>query len=167
MTWRLLPSALTTGALVVVVSGCGGSSAPSSSTTAPTPSPTGAVVQRSTLSGLPCRSRTQGASGSNCKIVDVASKLRPCKVSSGGYNVEAFGISCKATADLLGTLQATWVAGHHASGEALYEPWAASGRFPRVTPTKPTGWTCWAALTPQAVQHVCWRGEQVILFKFG
>jgi hypothetical protein len=168
VTKRLLLLVLSTGALaatVATVAGCGGGSA-SSSTVGPAPRPTGAVIQRSTLSGVCVSQLSPGARPPNCKFVDVESKLRHCKVSSGGYDVAAFGISCKVTRHVFGSLQADWVYGPHAPGQALYEPWAGSGRVPHIKPTKPTGWTCWAALTPQStVQQVCWHGEQVIVFK--
>jgi hypothetical protein len=161
-----------TAAGVALVTGCGGSG-DSSSTSTSAPPPSSAVVPNSGLSGGACPSQVAPTSGKACQIADVGVELTNCKASNGPYDVQVAGISCKEGLALRGSLQARWVAtvGPRGSDRALspppavYQPWAVTGKFPQVRPTESTGWTCWATNTPQAIDHVCWHGSDVLLFK--
>lgn len=52
----------------------------------------------------------------------------------------------------------------------MYRPWLASGTFADPKPTEPTGWTCWQEYDPESrigIQHLCWKGPAMVVFKTG
>jgi hypothetical protein len=103
-----------------------------------------------------------------CKLIARRAKLVECPHPRVGHGVRVAGISCHDAYGLLTSLGST--AGTHSFKEArqkLTRP--AVVRYNPPIEIRDTGWTCWSDFEPDrsyAIQFVCWRGSDVLTFRF-
>lgn len=138
---RLLACALI-GAVVaaVLAAGCG--------------SDGGATTAQPTASATTQAQPENAASGNGPRRSKV--ELSKCRTQIGG-DVWVRGLSCQRAQDLEGALNDYTLFGNGAGETHVY----------RSNDPRAAGWTCYAQLRPAAmIQHVCWQGGDVLLFKF-
>jgi hypothetical protein len=88
--------------------------------------------------------------------------LRMSKCSlprGGGGHVRVHRLSCKEAQSLVGPLANLNVGQNRRAKELVYR----SKNYPQAA-----GWTCWGGFDPRAgpIRYVCWRKDQVLLFRF-
>jgi hypothetical protein len=148
---RCVPALACAVYLAVALVACGGSDPGSHSGSASTPE---AADQTATVSKL--------VSG------QTSIRRRGCpKIHSGGHNVQVHALSCSEASDLLVELGIKDMA-------SLKTPVNYAAEASRQVVYRSAGWTCWASFITvgngapsSGIKHVCFRGNQLILFTFG
>jgi hypothetical protein len=104
----------------------------------------------------------------SCKLISRSAQLTPCPGSTVGHSVRVSGLSCSEAFGLLSPLGgAADFATYKHSQQKLARPAVATYSPPFQI--RDTGWTCWADFATNrsyGIQFVCWRGADVLTFRF-
>jgi hypothetical protein len=114
-----------------------------------------------------CPHEVRLTSGSSCKLLAGRQALARCP-SQVGFDLRASGIGCRRAAGFVNPLGgAAGVSTYEHQSQHLSRP--AVARYLPPYAVRGTGWTCWTGFDPAAgyVQYVCWRGTEILSFKFG
>jgi hypothetical protein len=114
-----------------------------------------------------CPAQIRLTDGPGCKLLARREVLTHCP-SRIGYDVRASGASCSEAVAFVGPLGgAASIPTFKRQSERLTRP--AVARYSVPFAVRGTGWTCWTGFHPRAgyVQYVCWRGGDVLTFRFG
>jgi hypothetical protein len=103
-----------------------------------------------------------------CRLIAGRVKFTDCHRPPVAHDVRVSGISCRDAFDLLLPLGHETIFGRYKeSRQGLYRPAVAT--YTQPFKIRSTGWTCWGDFDlhrSYAIQYVCWRGRDVLTFRF-
>jgi len=104
----------------------------------------------------------------SCKLISRRVTFTDCRAATVGHDVRVSGVSCREAYGLLSPLGgAAGFGSYNRSRQKLTRPAVAIYSAPFEV--RDTGWTCWADFDTDrsyAIQYVCWRGSDVLTFRF-